>query len=78
MALNPLHLMQLQQLFHTFKANHPKLPLFFQAAARDALMEGTIIEVTVKSPEGREYCTNMKITPSDLELIQALKELSQQ
>lgn len=78
MALNPLHLMQLQQLFHTCKANHPKLPLFFQAAARDALMEGTIIEINVKSPDGKEYCTNMKLTSSDLELLQALKQLSEQ
>lgn len=75
MAVNPFQLMQLEQLFETFKHSHPKFPLFFKAAARDALTEGTIVEITVKSPDGKEMCTNLKLNASDLELIQAMKQM---
>ncbi len=78
MAMNPLQLMQFQKMLETFRYNHPKLPLFFQAVSRDALVEGTILEMTAKSPDGREYCTNMKLNASDVEMIQALKRLKEQ
>ena len=72
MAMNPLQLMQLQ------KISHPKLPLFFKAVAQDALMEGTIIEITVESPEGKEYCTNMKLKASDVEMFNILRQMREQ
>ena len=46
---------------------------FMQAVGSEAMMDGTIIEVKVTSPEGREYNTNMKITQSDLDLFAQLK-----
>lgn len=78
MANNPLQLMQFQKMFETFRRNHPKLPLFFQAVSRDALVEGTILEMTAKSPDGKEYCTNIKLNASDIEMIQALKHMKEQ
>ena len=78
MAMNPLQLMQLQKLFETFRISHPKLPLFFKAVAQDALMEGTIIEITVESPEGKEYCTHMKLKASDVEMFNILRQMREQ
>lgn len=78
MAINPLQLMQLQKMFETFRQNHPKLPLFFQAVSRDALVEGTILEMTAKSPNGKKYCTNIRLSASDIEMIQALKQMKKQ
>ena len=37
------------------------------------ICDGTIIEVKVTSPEGKEYNTNMKVTQSDLDLFAQLK-----
>lgn len=46
---------------------------FMQAVGQEAIADGTIIEVKVVSPEGKEYNTNMKITQSDLDLFAQLK-----
>ena len=40
---------------------------------QEAIADGTIIEVKVTSPEGKEYNTNMKVTQSDLDLFAQLK-----
>ena len=57
----------------TFTQNHPKFVPFMQAVGREAIEDGTIIEVKVTSPEGKEYNTNMKITQSDLDLFAQFK-----
>ena len=36
-----------------FRANHPKFPMFLRAVSQDALVEGTIIEINVTTPEGK-------------------------
>ncbi|HIT40570.1 MAG TPA: hypothetical protein IAB60_00470 [Candidatus Caccovicinus merdipullorum] len=74
MAFNPFQLMQYREMLTTFLQNHPKLPLFLKAVSQDGLSEGTILETTVKTPDGKEYCTNIKLTASDMELIQKLKQ----
>ncbi len=61
----------------TFNKNHPKFLPFMQAVGREAVTDGTIIEVKVTSPEGKEYNTNMKITQSDLDLFAQLKTMMQ-
>ncbi len=78
MAIDPFRLMQLQQMLETFRHSHPKFPLFLKAVADDALVEGTIIEITAKSPEGKGYCTNVKLNASDVELIQTLRQMKKQ
>ena len=37
--------------------------------------EGTILEVTVKKPDGRTMVSNIKVTASDLEMLQTIKQL---
>lgn len=60
----------------TFRRNHPKFPLFLNAVSQDALVEGTIIEINVTTPEGKNYCTNVKLKSSDLELMETLKNMN--
>lgn len=59
-----------------FRANHPKFPMFINAVARDALKEGTLIEINVTTPEGQEYKTNVRIKAEDMELMRTLQEMS--
>lgn len=66
-------IMKIKGAWDTFTKNHPKFMPFMQAVGREAIAEGTIIEVKVTSPAGKEYNTNMKITQSDLELFAQLK-----
>lgn len=66
-------IMKIKGAWETFTRNHPKFMPFMQAVGREAIADGTIIEVKVTSPAGKEYNTNMKITQSDLELFAQLK-----
>jgi len=73
--MNPVALMQMGGLLDRFKNNHPKVPMFFKAAAQN-IGEGSIIEISVTSPEGRKINTNMRVTAEDLELMEQLKNMS--
>lgn len=66
-------IMKFKGAWDTFTKNHPKFMPFMQAVGQEAIADGTIIEVKVVSPEGKEYNTNMKITQSDLDLFAQLK-----
>lgn len=66
-------IMKFKGAWDIFTRNHPKFMPFMQAISRDGVTEGTIIEIKVTSPSGKEYNTNMRITQSDLELFEQLK-----
>ena len=77
MALNFQQLGMLAKLksaFSTFQQEHPKFMPFIHAVKGDACR---IIEISVKSPEGRNYTTNFRVTEKDLELIQMLKDMQE-
>lgn len=73
--MNPMMLMKIKGLIDKFKNNHPKVPLFFNDAAR-SIGEGSIIEISITTAEGRNLCTNMRVTRDDLELVEQLKNLN--
>ena len=60
-----------------FRLNHPKFPLFLNAVSQDALMEGSVVEINVTTPEGKKYCSNLKLKQDDLEFIECLKAFRQ-
>ncbi len=74
MAFNPMILMKMKGMFERFQTNHPKIPMFFQAASK-TIDEGTIIEINVTTSEGKTLCTNMKVNSDDIELVKEIKEL---
>lgn len=67
--------MKIKSAWETFSRNHPKFMPFMQAVGREAIGDGTIIEIKVTSPEGKEFNTNMKLTQSDLDLFSQIKNL---
>lgn len=66
-------IMKIKGAWDTFTRNHPKFMPFMQAVGKEAIGDGTIIEVKVTSPDGREYTTNMKLTQSDMDLFASMK-----
>lgn len=74
--MNPMNLMKIKNLMEQFKQNHPKVPLFLQTAGQH-IGEGSVIEVSVTTEEGKNFCTNMKVTAEDMKLVEQLKKLSQ-
>lgn len=75
--VNPLAILQLKNSWEQFQRNHPKFPRFLQAVTQNALTEGTIMEITVTTAEGKTYSSNLKLNESDMELIRQIRELSQ-
>lgn len=77
MNFNQLALIQkLKNELNTFRLNHPKFPLFLKAVSQDALTEGTVIEISVTTPEGKNYCSNIKLKAEDMEFINSLKTIN--
>ena len=76
--MNPMQLLKMKSAWDRFRAAHPKVPLFLNSVMQDGIREGTILEFTVTEPDGRRYCSNLKISQEDLALFQELKELTQQ
>ena len=73
--INPAKLLQLKHLKEQFDSNHTKFHRFMKAASKNALREGSVIEISVTSPEGKEICSNLKVQKSDIELFESLQEL---
>ena len=63
--MNPMKLVQLKPELTEFKNRHPKFFQFFGYASKSELRKGSILEVKVVNPEGRETCTNIKLTAED-------------
>lgn len=71
-------LMEMKSLSDRFLANHPKFMMFMKAVSDDGVKEGTVIEISVKEPSGREYVTNLKISADDMLCIEKLKNMKPQ
>lgn len=73
--MNPTDIFKFKGMWDDFTKRHPKFPLFLQAVAQNGITEGTILEVQIKNPDGKEFASNLKISKEDLELFQKLKEM---
>ena len=73
--MNPMEMMKIAQAWQTFSANHPKFLPFVNAVSQVALVEGSVIEVAVTTPEGKRRESNLKLTQSDLEFLALLKSM---
>lgn len=73
--MNPLHLMQFKGMWDEFTSRHPKFPLFLNAVSQHGITEGTVIEVQIKRPDGKEFSSNLKISQEDMALFQKLKNM---
>nr|WP_297873785.1 hypothetical protein [uncultured Blautia sp.] len=73
--MNPRRMLELAKLQQKFKKNHPKIFPFLKAASGKALQEGSVIEISVTTPEGKVMRTNLKVKPEDLEIVEQLKQM---
>lgn len=74
MAMNFQTLLQMKNLWQRFTGNHPKFPAFLRAAQPE-VREGTVITFSVRTPEGKTIESNLKVTASDMELVEAFKQM---
>ncbi len=73
MAMNPKMMMQAAQRIRLFHSQHPRFGMFLKDVGENAVRPGTIFEVKVTDPEGKEYISNIRLTAEDVETIQMAK-----
>ena len=72
LSINPMMFLQFKNSWQTFTRNHPKFPAFCNAVSKRALKEGSIMAITVTTPDGEKIETNLRIKAEDLELLKEL------
>lgn len=58
-----------------FMKNHPKAEVFMNNVQGKGFCENQEIAVAVRYPDGTEYKTGIRVTKSDMELLNALGNL---
>ena len=54
----------------------PKFKNFMNAVWREqALKQDAVIEISITSPEGKNYCSNIKLNAADIEMFEQLKSM---
>lgn len=68
MGMNPLALLR-------FRKAHPKFVSFLRAADNETyLAEGTVVDISLRSKDGQQIHTNLRLTREDVEMLQALRK----
>ena len=75
MPVNPLALIKLKEKLEVFEKQHPKMIAFINQVGKNAITEGSILEMKVTRPDGKSYVTNMKVTAEDMQLFEMFGEL---
>lgn len=73
--MNPMDFLQIKKKIDTFKNNHPKFISFMQNVGREGIREGSVLEITVTSPEGASHTANIRVTADDMELLNTIRDL---
>ena len=75
MPRNPMQMMKLMERLKIFQQQHPKAMPFFQQVAGSAMEPGAVIEMKVTDVNGKEYISNIRVTPDDVETVRMLQNL---
>ena len=70
-------IMQLQNLWRNFLAQHPKVPAFLAGVQNKGFCAGQEIAIAVRYPDGTEYKTGIRVTADDLAMLNTLRNLAQ-
>lgn len=76
MAFNPMALMKIRKMWGRFNAAHPRLLPYVRALGNGYLEQGSVVEVNVTAPDGRNLRCNLRITEEDMELMKEISELT--
>ena len=75
--MNISQMMKLKGEWDTFSQNHPQFVKFLNYMSQKKIDEGTVFSLSVKLPDGeKEIKTNLKVTESDLKLLETLKVMA--
>ena len=66
-----------RQAWSVFKRNHPKVPKFIDAVQTKGYCEGMEIAIAVRYPDGEEHKAGIRVTQTDLEMLNMLNMLKE-
>lgn len=72
--MDALQLLKIKGMWDQFTVRHPKFPAFLKAISQGAIGEGSVLEITVTSADGKVISSNLKVTVEDMEMINMLKQ----
>ncbi len=77
MAFNPLKMMQFKNAWDEITQRHPKFPQFMTAVAATpvGIQAGSIIEVQINTPDGKNFTTNLKVSEEDIQALRSLQDM---
>lgn len=67
--MNPKMLLQLKEHWSRFQMDHPKVVPFFHAVGEQALVEGSVFDIKVTTPDGRVLESNIRLNQNDIETL---------
>lgn len=73
--MNPAELLKLKSDLKTFEKEHPKFLSFLRYCADRGMGEGTVVDITLRSPDGESTHANMRLTAQDAEMLQRLRRV---
>lgn len=73
--LNPAKLFKIKSFWERFAVNHPKFVNFIAALRSNYIKEGTIIEINVKTEDGKTICSNIRLNKDDIDMFAEISEM---
>ena len=71
-----LKFQQIKNTYKRFDQDQQKYKIFWNAVWREqALKQDAVIEISITSPEGKNYCSNIKLNAADIEMFEQLKSM---
>ena len=74
--IKPGDILKIKRAKDVFVENHPKFPAFLSAVGKNSIQVDSVIEITVRTKDGEEISSNIKIKESDLELLNIITSMS--
>lgn len=71
--MDPIKLLKYKGMLEEFQSRHGKFFNFIHDMNKRGLSQGSVVEIQVRTPDGKEYVSNFKVLPEDEELLKILK-----
>ena len=66
---------KLTTMWAKFTKAHPKFPQFIKSVQSNGITVDSVIDIKITYPDGKVVDANLKITESDLQMLEELKKI---
>ena len=72
--MNPFGMLKIKSLFEKFCQDHPKVLMFFAAAANE-IDKDSVLEISLKTSKGQTMKTNILVNDNDIAIFDEMKKI---